>query len=797
MVSYTESQLSKFKVPELKEICAQKKLKIPVGCLKADIINLILGKPMKEKPEKKSEKKPEKKPEKNEEKEDEKEMCIICCDEYIPSAIISCAKCENRTCKTCVQRFVLDTNEPKCMHCGVGFTNKYLIQTMGKVWFDGNVEGQFRKHRKDVALDREKSLLPESMIAAERERRVSAFAEEKKSQLVELIKERDRLREELRAVMDAINNIKYARHDNQEAPEEEKEQAQHYICPCPAPNCRGMINSSTFKCAICDTTICRKCREILPNKDNKKSKHVCNEDAIRNLELIRQDTKPCPKCAVPIFKIDGCFDPKTPIRMFDGRVVNASDIKVGDVLLGDDGTERTVEEVRTGTDQMYEIQQNKADNYTVSSHHKLVVKYSEDRKLRHVGSKWKVTWFDTKNFKNTSKTYDDESEASEFLTSLGPAEPIEILVKDFIALAPSIQKCMYGYRSDGVVDKTIRMVVDSSIMGLEPKSYSDQYRINISGLIGDIPTLIPRKKCRDSSPNKDQMVTSIKVVPVGTGNYIGWRVSGNNKRFVLGDFTVVRNCDQMWCTMCKVAFSWRTGKIETGHVHNPHALEWRRQNGGLDRDLADVPCGGLVDEDNLINQLRTIYEHRIGHDVDTWDARNYLKRHVKSTVKMFSAYHYINETIGYIPTLQNRDKLSKLRIDYILGRITEDKWRQSIFVAERTDERSVATRMILEVLRDTMTDRFRDLAEKLRDHVKKYPTHYVRARYLELEPDANKIMADFYVEIERIRLFINNSFEEELPLIGSTKYIQILPHWRNRPGFDPHGVNNYDENDQE
>jgi hypothetical protein len=32
-------------------------------------------------------------------------------------------------------------------------------------------------------------------------------------------------------------------------------------------------------------------------------------------------------------------------------------------------------------------------------------------------------------------------------------------------------------------------------------------------------------------------------------------------------------CDQMWCIECHSAFSWKTGRLETGNVHNPHFFE--------------------------------------------------------------------------------------------------------------------------------------------------------------------------------------------------------------------------------
>lgn len=723
-----------------------------------------------------------------------------------------------------MQRYLLTTHEdPHCMGCKRGWNREFIDLHLTKTFRNGPL----RKHRAKTLMDREKAMLPAMQIFVEATKKLRTHGEELNAVMnsmrkfdlrrVEILRARDALRgkiravttpEEERAALDELekNCLTYGQNEgrlmrvrfDQEtvnrnimrwqnilegraADDTRVTEVREFIQRCPGEGCRGYL-STAYKCGICAKYTCNECMAV--KGDNRDSEHTCNDEAKASAALIRRETKPCPKCGVRIYKIDGCFAKDTSILLWNGQTKMSQDICVGDKLVGDDGEPRVVQELCSGEDELFKVTQKDGIDYTVNSKHKLALKFSGDKRIYRSESEncWKMVWFDHTELVMKWKKDSDRAALETFKKTLKFPDVLEIEVDRFVKLSASNKRSLMGFKADGINWSQKDVALDPYLMGLwigdgivdgmsfalspqtdpeiisylidwcakndaelvhdaayrfrvrrrkvsqgrlaighgitcsdckgcaekkntfcdlpdtpytsetkrseknplkqtldsygliqkkfipddfimnsresrlkllaglidtdgylgndgkriqisqsnhkiarqieilarslgfavhvnilkkidivfgdgEPKSYPDHLSLSISGEhLSDIPCLISRKKCVSSTPNKDPLRTGIEVSSVGKGAYYGWRVDGN-KRFVLPDLTVVRNCDQMFCTQetCHTAFSWNTGHIVTGNIHNPHYYEYlRHRNGGeMPREAGDIPCGGL------------------------------------------------------------------------------------------------------------------------------------------------------------------------------------------------------------
>lgn len=207
---------------------------------------------------------------------------------------------------------------------------------------------------------------------------------------------------------------------------------------------------------------------------------------------------------VPVFVIIGnhdyCLGGDVPITLFDGQIVRARDVIVGDSLIGDDLTKTTVTRLIHGFGKMYSIKQYHVytqtfkSEYIVSLNHTLTLILPQPFIVHKPQGLTLFYWVE--QYKLHSNCQDQLT--TEFMEKARGPKIVEITVKEFLTLPPNVQRELYGY------SKELRSKIYPMSL------YEELFDIEIT----------------ESSETE----------------YFGWELNGN-KRFLLGDSTITHNCN--------------------------------------------------------------------------------------------------------------------------------------------------------------------------------------------------------------------------------------------------------------
>lgn len=247
--------------------------------------------------------------------------------------------------------------------------------------------------------------------------------------------------------------------------------------------------------------------------------------------------------------------------------------------------------------------------------------------------------------------------------------------------------------------------------------------------------------------NKDRQQTSIHVENIGKGKYYGWQIDDNH-RFILPDFTVVRNCDQMWCTNCRTAFSWRTGQIET-RIHNPHYYEWMRRNnnGEVPRELGDNPCP----QDNNLNHylydtISNILRRRHSMIPNFRELLRKIDNYIRNAIHL--------SVVERPPRPADYERRNQeLRVQYLSNELTEGLFKTQL---QRDDKRHHKTQEISELF-DIVTYTVNEIMHRFLTHINECPV--------------GEVNDDIFQEINRIVDYTNECLGDISKTYGTVKMV--------------------------
>ena len=217
--------------------------------------------------------------------------CSICVEKYNKSTRkpVECPKCQQSSCFQCVKTYITQNEITACLSCGGEWDWDFLYQVLPKTF----MYNDYKKLQEKKLLDKELALLPDTQY------------------LVELLNENKHLKRHKIDILNQIADLQQQVLNIDDTIRVNKAEIYGKSIrkvvnvssgPCPFNECRGFICVKSSKCAVCDTVVCKECREIIISNQE----HICKPENIETTKLLKKDSKPCPKCSVFIFKIDGC-----------------------------------------------------------------------------------------------------------------------------------------------------------------------------------------------------------------------------------------------------------------------------------------------------------------------------------------------------------------------------------------------------------------------------------------------------------------------------------------------------------
>ena len=250
--------------------------------------------------------------------------CNICCKTLAESKFISCLYCNESACRYCHQTYIKDQTDDNCMFC----KKRWNLEFMYENFTSSFMKKEYKEIKSEILFEREKALLPETQKEMEIREKIKQNSMKimeyqadngclKHTELPRLnslytrsLINSDHWREQTKKLekkyRDNIEKIEELRAINSVLDaswkDKDTEEKKEPVYPCSVNDCRGFLSLQGHEliCGICKTSHCKDCRTKADDE------HKCSKETLETIKMLDKETKPCPKCHIPIYKTSGC-----------------------------------------------------------------------------------------------------------------------------------------------------------------------------------------------------------------------------------------------------------------------------------------------------------------------------------------------------------------------------------------------------------------------------------------------------------------------------------------------------------